>query len=210
MEPMQAQAQMPTPGGLMKRVLAALAAAGVILTAFVLPAEYGIDPIGIGKAFGLTQMAKNTAAAEPEGIPKLPLAPPDQTHFYDKPWHTDEIKIKLKGDGELEYKFRMKAGEAIVYSWTADKMVYYDFHAEPEPPPGVAKESFKAEAIRYKEVQETTEAHGALTAPFDGIHGWYWLNLDGKPATITLKVSGFYTLRPKDEQPTETEPGSPF
>jgi hypothetical protein len=197
----QDNAQMPNAGGLMTRVLAALAVAAVILVVWVLPAEYGIDYTGAGKALGLTAMS----GPQPEGIPVLPLAPPDQAHYYNGPWHSDEIKIKLKGDGELEYKFRMKAGDAIVYSWTADGKVYYDFHAESEPKAGETKETFKRQDLRYKEEQEATSAHGALTAPFDGIHGWYWLNLEGKPTTITVKVSGFYTLRAADEQPTETK-----
>ena len=187
---------MPSKGGLLARVLLAILAATVILTGFVLPAEYNIDPTGVGKAMGLTQLA----APKPEGIPVLPLAPPGTSQFYDKAWHTDEVKIKLKGDGELEYKFRMKTNDAIVYSWTADGKVYYDFHAESEPKAGE-----KRRDLRYKEEQETTLANGELTAPFDGIHGWYWLNLEGRPTTITVKVAGFYSLRSPDEQPTESQ-----
>ena len=193
-----AQTHMPNSGGLLVRVLAAMVAAAVILVAFVLPAEYNIDPIGTGKALGLTALAKT--GGSPANVPVLPLAPVEQTHFYDAAPHSDEIKIKLKGDGELEYKFRMKAGDSIVYSWTADGKTYYDFHAESEP-----KDGAKPAELRYKEVQEATSANGSLTAPFDGIHGWYFLSLEPKPVTITLKVTGFYTLRAADEQPTETK-----
>jgi hypothetical protein len=31
-----------------------------------------------------------------------------------------------------------------------------------------------------------------LTAPFTGIHGWYWENPGGSPITIHLASSGFY------------------
>jgi len=189
---------MPGKGGLMGRVLAAMAAAAVILVGAVLPAEYNIDPTGVGKALGLTALA-NTGGS-PANVPALQLAPAEQTHFYDAAPHSDEIKIKLKPDGELEYKIRMKAGDTAVYSWTSDGKVYYDFHAESEP-----KDGSKPAELRYKEVQEATSAHGSLTAPFDGIHGWYFLSLEAKPVTITLKVTGFYTLRAADEQPTETK-----
>ena len=40
-----------------------LVAAGVLLTCFVLPAEFGIDPLGTGKALGLTEMAKASGQA---------------------------------------------------------------------------------------------------------------------------------------------------
>lgn len=205
----QVQAPAIPASGLMTRVLIALAVAAVVLVGFVLPAEYGMDPTGLGKAMGLTQMASSAPTSEggsPEGVPALPMAPPDSAGFQAAPFHSDEVKIKLKGDGELEYKFRLKKGESIVYSWKSDTKLYYDFHAESEPKPGEDKTNYKPTVIRYKEEMDgVSEAHGSLTAPFDGIHGWYWLNLDSKPTTVTMKVSGFYTLRPASEQPTETE-----
>ncbi len=36
----------------------ALAAAGTLLVCVVLPAEYGIDPTGVGRVLGLTQMGE--------------------------------------------------------------------------------------------------------------------------------------------------------
>ena len=35
---------------------AALLGAGLVLVMFVLPAEYGVDPLGTGKWFGLTEL----------------------------------------------------------------------------------------------------------------------------------------------------------
>lgn len=47
-----------TSGGLVKATLGAAVAAGAILTFVWLPAEYGIDPTGVGRALGLTEMGK--------------------------------------------------------------------------------------------------------------------------------------------------------
>src|SRR3954471_19202969 len=44
----------PSRKRLLTSVLAAIVGAAVILVAFVLPAEFGIDPTGLGKALGLT------------------------------------------------------------------------------------------------------------------------------------------------------------
>ena len=44
----------------------ALVAAAVVLVAFVLPSEYGIDPLRTGHALGLTDLA--SASAEPRRI----------------------------------------------------------------------------------------------------------------------------------------------
>ncbi|MBK8649645.1 MAG: hypothetical protein IPN16_24520 [Gemmatimonadetes bacterium] len=42
----------------MRSTLAALALAGALLLTVVLPAEYGIDPTGVGRLLGLTQMGE--------------------------------------------------------------------------------------------------------------------------------------------------------
>lgn len=47
-----------TAGGLARSTLKAGAAALVILTLFVLPGEYGVDPTGVGRLLGLTQMGE--------------------------------------------------------------------------------------------------------------------------------------------------------
>ena len=47
--------------------------------------------------------------------------------------------------------------------------------------------------VRYIEHQEgTTSDSGSLVSPFDGEHGWYWLNLSDAPVTVTLTVSGYF------------------
>jgi hypothetical protein len=38
------------------------------------------------------------------------------------------------------------------------------------------------------------EASGTLTAPFPGIHVWYWENTTNRPVTVTLQTAGFYNL----------------
>ncbi len=182
---------MPSRDGLWKQLAIALAVATVILALFILPSEYGIDPTGLGQRMGLLALSPQSAAAQ---IPDIPMAPPETARFYTSPIRSNVIEIPLEVDGELEYKFRMKAGETIVYSWTVDNgAAYYDFHAASEP---------DGRDLRYKEEQEgASSGHGSLVAPFDGIHGWYWLNLEDHPIVITLRVSGFYELRPQEEQP---------
>jgi hypothetical protein len=57
-----------TPGGLIRSTLIAAGAAGAVLVLFWLPAEYGIDPTGVGGLTGLTEMGeiKSQLAAESE------------------------------------------------------------------------------------------------------------------------------------------------
>ena len=40
------------------------------------------------------------------------------------------------------------------------------------------------------------KASGALTAPWEGIHGWYWQNQSAGPVVVRLRIAGFYELVP--------------
>src|SRR5215204_2211155 len=58
------EASPPAASRLIATVAAALAAAAIILVLFVLPAEYGIDPTGVGRITGLTQISSPTKTME--------------------------------------------------------------------------------------------------------------------------------------------------
>lgn len=52
------RAELPSTGQLLKSTALAVIAASVILVTIVLPAEYAIDPTGVGRALQLTQMGE--------------------------------------------------------------------------------------------------------------------------------------------------------
>jgi hypothetical protein len=52
------RAELPSTGQLVKSTVIAIVAAAVILITVVLPAEYAIDPTGIGRMLNLTQMGE--------------------------------------------------------------------------------------------------------------------------------------------------------
>lgn len=57
-----------TPGGLIRSTIKAFVAAAAILVFLVLPAEFGVDPTGVGRLLGLTEMGeiKQQLASEAE------------------------------------------------------------------------------------------------------------------------------------------------
>ena len=191
-----ASVHMPTAGGLLLRVAIAALVGAVLTVCVIMPAEYRKDPTGFGKLTGLIALATPTVAKPAAAAPADANAAGNATAtpalttnawFYPAEYRTDTVKIPLGPDGEIEYKVAMKAGESMVYSWSVDhESVYYDFHGEPSNDP--------KHAVRYREEQENTKGNGTFVAPFEGIHGWFWLNLSGKPIVITLKMSGFYQL----------------
>jgi hypothetical protein len=167
-------------------------AASAILVAVVLPAEYRLDPLGIGKATGLLQLAG------PEQV-EVALPPAGSSgsiaRFYPVALRTDTVEIPLAAAGDadgtddLEWKVRMRDGATLVYSWTADappEEFYSDMHGESAPAPEVKVVTYRKGA--------GIASNGAIVAPFDGIHGWYLQNQAERPVVVRLTLSGFYEL----------------
>jgi hypothetical protein len=167
---------------LLRSTVLAAGAALLILFTIVLPAEYGVDPLGAGRLLGLTALgeAKRVSANMESG--SVMNAHPRQSR-------SARITIELGPREELEYKAQLAQGEPLLYSWrVAGGPVYYEFHGEP------TEGEWPAGFFRSYEINERgAEAHGSFVAPFTGRHGWYWRNLSDEPAAITLEASGYYT-----------------
>lgn len=71
------RAELPTSRQLIRSTLIAAVVAGALLTTAVMPAEYGIDPTGIGNALGLKRMGeiKTSLASEAANESQAPTAP---------------------------------------------------------------------------------------------------------------------------------------
>ena len=167
---------------------AALLFAGIILVVAVLPAEYGVDPTGIGRRLGLTAMSDVAKSVEALGAGRTAAAGGAQTLApRDRKFQEETVDFKV-GPGEfIEYKYRLDKGEALLYSWKATGPVNVDVHAEPDGAPRGYAES-------YEKRDRITQASGTLTAPFAGIHGWYWQNQGKAEVTVTLSSAGFYKI----------------
>lgn len=172
---------------IMLAVGAALLVAGVLLVIAVLPAEYGIDPLGIGRRLGLTAMSdvsKGLAAFEAsKGAASGAATIVPQTRGYQN----ETVDFPLGPGESIEYKYRLDKGESLLYSWKATGPVNYELHAEPDGAPRGYAESFEKKGA-------TAAASGTLTAPFSGIHGWYWENPGSTAVTVTLSAAGFYNM----------------
>jgi hypothetical protein len=181
-------------------VAGALIAAILIVFGAILPAELDVDPLGLGKLTGIIRL---WAPAERTVNPNAGAF--KRARMETIPLRSDVIEIPL-GTGqtgfELEYKVRMKKDATMVYAWEvvgpakADDL-YYDFHAHTTPPPG---EEMTVATFRQG---RGLKQQGSLSAPFDGIQGWYFLTSADKPIVIRLKISGFYELIPPGETGNE-------
>jgi hypothetical protein len=165
----------------------ALFIAGVILVTIVLPAEFAVDPLGTGARLGLLDLgvvgkqvaALNESAAA--GTAQAALIVPQE-----KPFNHETVEFSLAPHESVEYKYRLDKGEALLFAWKATAPVDYEFHAEPDGAPRGYAQSYEKSSGGGKS--------GTLTAPFPGIHGWYWENTSDRPVTVSLTSSGFYNL----------------
>ena len=196
------------PAEVRQRIAVALGAAvlvaGLILVMFILPAEFAIDPLGTGARFGLLPLGvvgqqvdaleKQAGEAEKAGgaVPILVA--------QDKPFQQEAVDFKIAPREGMEYKYRLDKGEALLYSWSATAPVDYELHAEPDGAPAGYAQS-------YEKKPASSGASGTLTAPFPGIHGWYWENKTDQEVTVTLKTAGYYNLAHefRSGQPTKNK-----
>lgn len=60
------RATLPSSAQLLRSTVLALIVAAILLVTCILPAEYGVDPTGIGRMIGLTQMGETKRALAEE------------------------------------------------------------------------------------------------------------------------------------------------
>jgi len=203
----------PSSSSLFKSAFFTLLGAVIVTALFIMPAEYGVDPTGVGTKLGLTDLdatapTETSVAETAEPAAKLltgafPSPPVEEDFDYYEPevlgdpfsrshpseFRTTTMEIALDELEQVEVKAVMKQGDALVYSWKMieGNTVYTDFHADP----------YRTELypdrywLRYQESEEPS-ASGSLVAPFDGNHGWYWMNIEENPVKIVLEVRGYY------------------
>ena len=198
----------PSAARLAKTSGAALLAAAVVLVTVVLPAEYGIDPLGAGKALGIASMSQVTVEAVPPPPVGAAFAPVQQgaVALYPGEFKVDSREFVLGPYEYIEYKYHLAKDASMFFSWNASGDVIHDFHGDPDGAPASAAQSYDKNPRR--------KADGSFTAPFSGIHGWFWENPGADSITVKVTTAGFYTAahefhfdgtrRPRDVRPLDS------
>jgi hypothetical protein len=134
-------------------------------------------------------------AAQWNEVP-VPTGKEALSRTYRSGYRTDVIDVPVPGNaGQLEYMIRMKAGDTAVYSWEVlsisnPQAFYTEFHGHTDAAPGQPGD------LMFYEKAAGAKASGALIAPWQGIHGWYWPNKSEAPVTVRLHLAGFYEIVP--------------
>ncbi|MBH1826818.1 hypothetical protein I5W35_06730 [Stenotrophomonas maltophilia] len=198
---------LPSTGRLVRATFIAAAVASVLLVTTVMPAEYGIDPTGVGRALGLTELAETTEDSAPGAAAPVTgsnnqanqtLAEKAKAAFGENkgqtldaaanslsagPMRTDTLTVTLEPGKGAEVKAHLKQGAGAVYRWKATGDVAVDMHGE--------RPDVKGAWTRYSVEAAQSQAEGTFIAPFDGTHGWYWQNRGTTPVDVSVEVVGF-------------------
>ncbi|QHE89136.1 transmembrane anchor protein [Hydrogenophaga sp. BPS33] len=204
------RAELPSSRQLLRSTALATISAIVILVAIVLPAEYGIDPTGVGRVLRMTEMgeikqqlaaeAAADATAASAGNPAAPVAavmanasaatsdaliaaPKAALTAQPQANWRDEVTFTLASGEGKEIKLRMNEGEKAEFEWVVNGgSVNFDTHGD-----GGGR------SISYEKGRGVPADDGNLVAAFTGNHGWYWRNRGQATVKVVLRTRGQYS-----------------
>lgn len=198
-------------------VIAILVAAGLLVTV-VMPSEYAIDPTGVGRTLGLTQMGELklilaqealAEAAAPQATAPAPAPAPTPTSApvpaqqvaqvqpIEKPV-TKPVTAPAPALKTNQMSVTLKPGEGteIKLEMLEGKTVSYEWTATGGlvnyDTHGEPYNGEKGYFHSYNKGKQVKSNKGEFTALFDGTHGWFWRNRSNKDVTISLNTTGDY------------------
>ena len=170
--------------------------AAIVVGTTVLPAAYGVDPVGTGKALGLLDLYE----ASTGGVVEIPAdaEPAVASNAAERPrmYKVDRTDFKIGPRQGFEYKYRLEQGAGMVYAWKATGRVNYEFHGEPQN---------RSLPVQSYEKSQNDFGAGSLTAPFTGTFtGGSGRTLVTKMSRSPSRARGYYSagveLRPKFDE----------
>ncbi|GAA4796776.1 hypothetical protein [Lysobacter hankyongensis] len=212
------QTQHPTTAQLVKATLAAIVVAGVILITTVLPAEYGIDPTGIGGRLGLGVLATdhdadtlsptpapNPAQSADQTVP-VSRSAADRAQIASKAaevfganagqsFDTAAVSLRTMSyrNDTLSVTLAPGKGAEVKAALKAGDGIVFHWKATGDVALDMHGEQPDAKGAwtSYAVERAQREASGTFIAPFDGSHGWYWQNRGTAPVTVDIQVAGY-------------------
>jgi hypothetical protein len=137
-------------------------------------------------AFALMLSVTSVSAQQPAAGWLPPSPTPTAISPQSGPYKSDAVEFTLEPGEGMEYKYRLEKGAGFVYSWTATAPVHFEMHSVPDGAPSTFAETFE-------KLDDRAAGHGSYTAPFPGIHGWYWQNRTDRQVRLTFGAVGFFT-----------------
>jgi hypothetical protein len=213
------RAELPSSAQLLRSTLIAATTAAALLVTTILPAEYGIDPTGIGRILGLTQMGEIKAQLAQEAehdrlldqggtpaSPQAPAAPDQRSSLMDRllaqlviaPALAETLPVEVAQAGRTdETSVTLRPGEGVEVKMAMRKGATATFAWKAEG--GVVNFDTHGEphdapnkTHSYEKGRGAASDEGVIEAAFDGNHGWFWRNRGQETVTVSLRTSGDY------------------
>ena len=213
---------LPTSAQLFKSTVIAMGAAVVLLVVAILPAEYGIDPTGVGRLLGLTEMGeiKTQLAEEAEAdrvrdaqnqgeaqraastIATAPATVATQLEESSDPdvFESDAVSAADQVTSEPEWQdsisITLQPGEATEVKLTMRRgdVVTYEWSVDQAGlNSDLHGDNPQNNFISYRQGRNEAGDASEFEAAFDGAHGWFWRNRADVAVTVTLLTRGSYS-----------------
>ena len=163
-----------------------IVALGAIAVLFVIPAETGWDPTGVGKATGLVEIAdprgQEAILGEARMAKQNVLTLSDTAMRLPVAGVKDSWEYTLAPFESVEFKYTIAEGKPVTFHWEASGPLHYDMHAHPFEGGTELTESYG--------IADATSMQGTYFPAFTGIHGWFWQNRSMDTITLKLDASG--------------------
>ncbi|QCB44659.1 transmembrane anchor protein [Hydrogenophaga sp. PAMC20947] len=209
-----ARVELPSSKQLLRSTILAAISALVLLVAVVLPAEYGIDPTGVGRALRLTGMGEvkqqlaAEAAADAAGVPAaasteaeasvLPNANAAQTATKPVPENSASSPVpltvpKVAWRDEIPFTLTPGEGTEIKLKMVAGAKAPYAWVVKGGAVNFDTHGDAPGKSISYEKGRGVASDEGVLEAAFTGNHGWYWRNRGQSDVQLVLRTRGDYS-----------------
>jgi len=209
------RAELPTSKQLVRSTVLAAISALVLLVAVVLPAEYGIDPTGIGRVLRMTEMGDikqqlaAEAAADAAAAPAAPspaagttlgmvaanaAEPAARAAVAAAPKEPAQAAApKIEWRDEMPVTLKPGEGTEIKLKMVQGAKAQYSWVVEGGEVNFDTHGDAPGKSISYEKGRGVSSDEGVLEAAFTGNHGWYWRNRGQSNVKVILRTRGDYT-----------------
>jgi hypothetical protein len=212
------RAELPSSQKLFKSTILAALAALLLLVTVVLPAEYGIDPTGVGRVLRMTEMgevkqqlasesaadaAAATLAASPE-VKTVGIAPANAKQMAKKAAAVEVVKAlepapepalvpNVPWRDEIPFTLTPGQGLEIKMKMLAGGKAQYAWVVTGGDVNFDTHGDGSGQSISYEKGRGVASDAGVLEAAFTGNHGWFWRNRGKSDVQVMLRTRGDYS-----------------
>lgn len=205
---------LPSSRKLLGSTFVAAISAAVLLTIVVLPAEYGIDPTGVGRVLRLTEMGeiKMRLAAEAAADSKaaVTVASTPAAAVASTVAQAASVAAATPGPNTAspaavtvadainwrdEFSITLAPGEGteIKMRMKEGEKALYVWMVEGGVVNYDTHGDSSGRSLSYVKGRGISTDEGELIAAFTGNHGWYWRNRGAAGVKLTLRTRGTYS-----------------